>query len=202
MAALEMRQLLERWKGRLGQALVRWGSALLPPAEPKQFLMAAPLLSQAIEHQTVPSQALPSELLAASQCPGLREPLSVESAVLNRDMTVLKREAADTLAALGAAHALVASARLAQVQDLRIRFEKGEVAQDVMVALAADYQGWQNDQVRLFDALALVVGMKVPHGQVLDLVDPGLHRQARNHLEALSAEYQRGLLNEQFRRQP
>jgi len=191
-----MQELLERCKGRLGRALLRLGLALLPPAEVRQ--------AEAPQSLPVPQQAQEPRLgepLAAAQCPGLREPLSVESAVLARDMTVLKREAADALAALGAAHALVASARLAQVQDLRSRFESGEVTQDVMVALAGDYQGWQNDQVRLFDALSLVLGMKVPPGKVLDVVDPGLHPQARNHLEALSAEYQRGVLNEQFRRQ-
>jgi hypothetical protein len=191
-----MQELLERCKGRLGRALLRLGLALLPPAEDP--LAEAP---QAEAPQSLPVPQHSSEPLAAAQCPGLREPLSVESAVLGRDMTVLKREASDALAALGAAHALVASARLAQVQDLRSRFESGEVTQDVMVALAGDYQGWQNDQVRLFDALSLVLGMKVPPGKVLDVVDPGLHPQARNHLEALSAEYQRGVLNEQFRRQ-
>jgi hypothetical protein len=135
---------------------------------------------------------------AEAKCPGLREPLSVERAVLSRDLSVLKREAADALASLGAAHALVTSARLAQVQEVRNRFDKGEVADDVVVALAGDYQGWQNDQVRLFDALALVLRMRVPQGNVLDQVDPGLHQQALSHLEALSLEYQRRLLIEQF----
>jgi hypothetical protein len=131
-------------------------------------------------------------------CPGTREPLSVEEAVLDRDLTVLKREAADALAALGAAHALVTSSRLAQVQELRGRVESGELDADALMALAADYQGWQNDQVRLFDALALVLRMKVPRGNVLDQVDPGLHDQARSHLESLSLEYQRRLLMERF----
>jgi hypothetical protein len=129
----------------------------------------------------------------------VREPLSVESAVLSRDLTVLKREASDALASLGAAHALVTSARLAQVQELRPHVASGAVQGETLLALAADYQGWQNDQVRIFDALALVVRMRVPQGNVLDQVDPGLHEQARSHLEALSVEYQRGLLMDQFR---
>ena len=152
---------------------------LVPPAPPVRLAPMAPSAAEA-------------------KCPGLREPLSVESAVLSRDLSVLKREAADALAALGAAHALVTSARLAQVQEVRNRFDKGEVADDVVGALAGDYQGWQNDQVRLFDALALVLRMRVPQGNVLDQVDPGLHQQARSHLEALSLEYQRRLLIEQF----
>ena len=118
--------------------------------------------------------------------------------MLNRDMTVLKREAADSLAALGAAHALVASARLAQVQQLRPRVVEGQVPPEALMALAAEYQGWQSDQVRIFDALALVLRTRVPRGQVLDLVDPGLQDQARSHLEALSLEYQRRLLAQQF----
>jgi hypothetical protein len=128
----------------------------------------------------------------------VREPLSVEAAVLSRDMTVLKREAADSLAALGAAHALVSSARLAQVQALRSRVIEGQVPEQALVALAAEYQGWQADQVRIFDALSLVMRMRVPRGLVLDQVDPALQEQARNHLEALSLEYQRRLLAEQF----
>jgi len=45
---------------------------------------------------------------------------------------------------------------LAQVQEVRNRFDKGEVADDVVVALAGAYQGWQNDQVviGLFDPVA------------------------------------------------
>jgi hypothetical protein len=68
--------------------------------------------------------------------------------------------------------------------------------------MAADYQGWQNDQVRLFDAMALVLRMSVPSATTLELVDPQLHEQARAHLASLSAEYQRGLLLEQFRDTP
>jgi hypothetical protein len=61
-----------------------------------------------------------------------------------------------------------------------------------------DYQGWQNDQVRLFDALAMILRMRVPEGSTLEQVDPVLREQARAHLEALSVEYQRGLLMQQF----
>jgi hypothetical protein len=110
----------------------------------------------------------------------VREPLSVEAAVLSRDMTVLKREAADSLAALGAAHALVASARLAQVQALRPLVVEGKAPGEALMALAAEYQGWQSDQVRIFDALALVMRTRVPDGLVLDHVDPGLQEQARS----------------------
>jgi hypothetical protein len=137
----------------------------------------------------------------AALCPGQREPLNVEQAVLARDMTLLKREAADALAALGSAHALVTSARLAQVQQLRPLVEKGEVPGEALKALAADYQGWQNDQVRLFDALALVMRMEVPEGMVLDQVDPALQEQARQHLSSLAAEYQRRQLLYQIKRQ-
>ncbi|MFZ0408538.1 MAG: hypothetical protein WAM11_10580 [Cyanobium sp.] len=137
----------------------------------------------------------------AAFCPGQRQPLSVEEAVLARDMSLLRREAADALAALGAAHALVTSARLAQVQHLRPLVEKGEVSGEALKALAADYQGWQNDQVRLFDALGLVMRMQVPPGRVLDQVDPALQDQARQHLASLSVEYQRRQLQHQIQRQ-
>jgi hypothetical protein len=40
--------------------------------------------------------------------------------------------------------------------------------------------------------------MRVPKGNVLDQVDPGLHEQAKSHLESLSLEYQRRLLMDQF----
>jgi len=126
----------------------------------------------------------------------------VEAAVLSRSMALLKREAADSLAALGAAHALVTSARLSQVQHLREQVERGAAAGDSLADLADDYQGWQNDQVRLFDAMALVLRMSVPSGTTIELIDPQLHEQARAHLASLSAEYQRGLLLEQFRDAP
>ena len=67
-----------------------------------------------------------------------------------------------------------------------------------LVDLAGDYQAWQNDQVRLFDALALVLGMAVPDGRAFDQIDSGMAEAARAHLSALAAEYQRRLLSEQF----
>jgi hypothetical protein len=154
----------------------------------------SPALEMAPQHAKTAPPPAPIDAL----CPGVREPLSVEAAVLGRDMTVLKREAADSLAALGAAHALVSSARLAQVQELRPRVMAGQVPGEALMALAAEYQGWQGDQVRIFDALALVLRMRVPRGLVFDQLDPVLQEQARTHLEALSLEYQRRLLAEQF----
>jgi len=130
--------------------------------------------------------------------PALREPLTMEQAVLQRDMSLLKREAADALAALGAAHAMVTSSRLAQIQGLRHQVRVGQLPDQALIALVTDYQGWQNDQVRLFDALAMVLRMRVPEGSTLEQVDPVLREQARAHLEALSVEYQRGLLMQQF----
>jgi len=135
---------------------------------------------------------------ASAGYPALREPLTMEQAVLQRDMSLLKREAADTLAALGAAHAMVTSSRLAQMQGLRSQVRAGQQPDQALIALVTDYQGWQNDQVRLFDALALVLRMRVPEGTTLEQVDPALRDQARAHLEALSVEYQRGLLMQQF----
>jgi hypothetical protein len=44
--------------------------------------------------------------------------------------------------------------------------------------------------------------MGVPAATTLELIDPQLHEQARAHLASLSAEYQRGLLLEQFRDAP
>lgn len=151
-----------------------------------------------LEPAPQPAKLAPAPAPVDALCPGVREPLSVEAAVLGRDMTVLKREAADSLAALGAAHALVSSARLAQVQELRPRVMAGQVPGEALMALAAEYQGWQGDQVRIFDALALVLRMRVPRGLVFDQLDPGLQEQARSHLEALSLEYQRRLLADQF----
>ena len=135
---------------------------------------------------------------ASAGFPALREPLTMEQAVLQRDMSLLKREAADALAALGAAHAMVTSSRLAQIQGLRHQVRVGQLPDQALIALVTDYQGWQNDQVRLFDALAMVLRMRVPEGSTLEQVDPVLRDQARAHLEALSVEYQRGLLMQQF----
>ncbi len=175
--------------------------------EPPPAPITAPITAQttppaqAALTASVPEPALtraPAPDPGAALLPGVREPLSVEAAVLSRDMTVLKREAADSLAALGAAHALVSSDRLAQVQELRPRVMEGQASGEALMALAAEYQGWQGDQVRIFDALALVMRMRVPRGVVLDQLDPALQEQARSHLEALSVEYQRRLLAEQF----
>ena len=135
---------------------------------------------------------------AAPLTPALRRPISIEKAVLNHDLRVLRREAADALAALGAAHALVSSARLAQVQELRQQIGQGGVTEDTLLSLAADYQGWMNDQVRLFDALSMVMRMRIPAGRVLDQVDPAMRPQARNHLEMLCLEYERQQLNQRF----
>jgi hypothetical protein len=76
--------------------------------------------------------------------------------------------------------------------------ESGQTSGKALMSLAADYQAWQNDQVRLFDAMALVLRMKVPQGNVLDQMDPSLHEQAISHLQALSLEYQRRLLIHRF----
>jgi hypothetical protein len=167
-----------------------------PP--PPNFLPArnSPAGITPADSQVIPVTQTPPPVDAL--CPGVREPISVEDAVLHRDMSVLKREAADALAALGAAHALITSARLAQVQQLRPEVESGGVTPEALMALAADYQGWQNDQVRLFDALSLIMRMRVPQGLVLDQMDPALHGQARSHLEALSLEYSRRQLMDRF----
>jgi len=203
--------LLRSW---LGQSLVRIGQRLSasvdsPPVLPPVQVSFAPPpphppLPAAVDGPPAPSGVsgrtpMPS---AALFTPASREPLTVEAAVLSRSMALLKREASDSLAALGAAHALVTSARLSQVQHLRDQVERGAASVDALGALAADYQGWQNDQVRLFDAMALVLRMAVPNGTALELIDPQLHEQARAHLASLSAEYQRGLLMEQFRDAP
>ena len=197
---------------RFGEFLVRLGLRLAPAAESPPdrpaVLVKVPLSSQS---GGAAADATTSQPLAESRVsvppaalfnPASREPLTGEAAVLSRSMALLKREAADSLAALGAAHALVTSARLSQVQHLREQVERGAVTGDALAALAADYQGWQNDQVRLFDAMALVIRRSVPSGTTLELVDPQLHEQARAHLASLSAEYQRGLLLEQFRDAP
>jgi hypothetical protein len=93
---------------------------------------------------------------------------------------------------------MVTSSRLAQIQGLRHQVRVGQLPDQALIALVTDYQGWQNDQVRLFDALAMVLRMRVPEGSTLEQVDPVLRDQARAHLEALSVEYQRGLLMQQF----
>ncbi|WP_398333067.1 hypothetical protein [Vulcanococcus sp.] len=176
-----------QWRTRLADTLIRWGAALKP----------APAL---VPPPTVLAPQLPDarQQAAISQLPGLRAPLSIEEAVRERDLTVLKREASDALAALAAAHAVVTSARLAQLHNLRQAVERGELEEQEMVDFAGDYQAWQNDQVRLFDALALVLGMAVPEGGAFEQIDEDLLESAEAHLTALGAEYQRRLLSEQF----
>ena len=197
---------LRHW---LARVLVDWGEALQPTTPAEQSSPGVELHSSNEQipdptPPTVPQQTVKSSPVTKdpppldSLCPGVREPISVEDAVLHRDMSVLKREAADALAALGASHALITSARLAQVQRLRPEGESGGVTSETLMAIAADYQGWQNDQVRLFDALSLIMRMRVPQGLVLDQMDPALHGQARSHLEALSLEYSRRQLMDRF----
>jgi hypothetical protein len=177
-------QELRRW---FAQRLQGWASAVAPPrsAQPPNAEAASiPLLTP----------------LAA--CPATREPLSVEQAVLERSLRVLRREAADALAALGSAHALVSSARFSQLQEVRQRVADGQLPQETLQTMAADYQGWQSDQVRLFDALGLVLRMRIPQGMALEQVGQELEEQARHHLSSLAVEYQRGLLAQQFRPAP
>lgn len=194
-------QPLRRW---LAESLIRLGQRLSPLAEPPPPAPPLPIsFIPSPPHPAAtdgPPAAAPAPAMLFS--PASREPLTVEAAVLSRSMTLLKREAADSLAALGAAHALVTSARLSQVQQVREQVERGDAPVEALGAIAADYQGWQNDQVRLFDAMALVLRMAVPGSTALELVDPQLHEQARAHLASLSTEYQRGLLMEQFRDAP
>ncbi len=188
---------------------MRWGAALQPAAAPGPAnahdrlpvpRAAAPLPPprQGSAEPGPPSPAERRRGAPLAKRPGVRAPLSVERAVLSRDLAVLKREATDALAALGAAHAVVTSARLAQVQNVRSEVQAGRLAEEELVELAGDYQAWQNDQVRLFDALALVLGMPVPEGRAFDQIDPSLNAPARAHLSALAAEYQRRLLSDQF----
>ena len=184
---------------------MRWGAALQPPsstpAAPGSASDTAPALPPPDDGGPEPPPAARPERRRAAPLakrPGVRPPLSVERAVLSRDLAVLKREATDALAALGAAHAVVTSARLAQVQNVRSEVQAGRIAEDDLVELAGDYQAWQNDQVRLFDALALVLGMPVPEGRAFDQIDASLTAPARAHLSALAAEYQRRLLSDQF----
>jgi len=201
-------QPLRRW---LGHHLVVLGQRIAPvapvpaPAMPVLVKAAPPPAGErppAAAPSPPPLPASRAPFTASLATPANREPLSVEEAVLGRSMALLKREASDSLAALGAAHALVTSARLSQVQQLRDLVERGTVPLEALGALAADYQGWQNDQVRLFDAMALVLRMAVPTGTALEQIDPHLHEQARAHLASLSTEYQRGLLMDQFRESP
>ncbi|MGB5135886.1 MAG: hypothetical protein WBN89_12005 [Prochlorococcaceae cyanobacterium] len=178
-----MPRLLQEWRRWLAQQLRRWAAALAPPSTP----------------QLTPPPSLEPLLSPLASCPATREPLSVEQAVLERSLGVLRREAADALAALGSAHALVSSARFSQLQEVRQQVTAGQLPDEALQTMAADYQGWQSDQVRLFDALALVLRMRIPQGMALEQVGEDLAPQARRHLASLAAEYQRGLLVQQFR---
>lgn len=202
--------LVRRWRLRLGRRLRRWGDALAPspqsPAAAAPAPTTAPTTSPPPLVRPVPELNRPRQprnpLLAPSattrQLPGVREPLSVEQAVRGRDLTVLRRETADALAALGAAHALVASARFTQLQEVRQQVERGQASEEDLATMAADYLGWQGDQVRLFDALSMVLGMRVPQARALDLIDPSVRGAAQAHLNSLMLEYQRRLLDHQF----
>ncbi|MEB3199494.1 MAG: hypothetical protein VKK62_03055 [Synechococcaceae cyanobacterium] len=196
-----MRNLIRALRLHLGSLLLQGAQRLLPPpvaaaASPGPATPdRSPLAAAASPPGASVKGGPPPGSLAGGSDPALtaaqREPISVERAVLQHDMRVLRREAADALAALGAAHALVSSSRLAQVQDLRQQLSQGRGSDETLLALAADYQAWINDQVRLFDALALVMRLQVPSGAVLEQVDPALESQARHHLTSLSLEYER-----------
>ncbi len=184
IAAAHLRRLRQGLAARLN----RWGKALDPETG------AAP---PPVEVRPPRSQ-LASPAAARGQRPGVRLPLAMDQAVRRRNLPVLRREAADGLAALAAAHALVASARFTQLQERRQEGGEGASDDDELATLAADYLGWQSDQVRLFDALGMVLGMRVPSGSTLELIDPALHPAAEQHLASLAVEYQRRLLDQQF----
>jgi hypothetical protein len=178
----------------LGTAAQSQGGPARPAAEPRRD----PAADKAADRC---EDGSPDQPDGAPLTPALRRPIPIEKAVLHHDLRVLRREAADALAALGAAHALVSSARLAQVQELRQQLGEGHVSEDTLLSLAADYQGWVNDQVRLFDALSLVMRMRIPAGRVLEQVDPAMRPQACSHLEMLCLEYERQQLNQRFPRE-
>jgi hypothetical protein len=92
----------------------------------------------------------------------------------------------------------VASARFTELQERRQGADLGEAEEEALATMAADYLGWQSDQVRVFDALGMVLGMRVPSGSTLSLIDPLLRPAAEQHLASLAVEYQRRLLDQQF----
>ena len=192
------RHLRQRLAERLAQQLHRWATAIGPDSatEPSPSLEASSQPAAALETAALGTAAQATSPLA--QCPAMREPVSIEEAVLQRSLAVLRREAADSLAALGAAHALVSSARLSQLQQVQQQLAAGAASPEALMTLAADYHGWQSDQVRIFDALALILRMRIPKGTALEQVGGELQQQARGHLSSLAVEYQRGLLNQQF----
>lgn len=192
MSRITMGNPLRQLRLQLGSLLLHGAEWLLPPASPRE-----PCPPPAGADSGLAQAATAA---AAALTPAQRQPLSVERAVLQHDMRVLRREAADALAALGAAHALVSSARLAQVQERRQQLSQGKDADETLLTLAADYQAWVNDQVRLFDALGLVMRLQVPAGAVLEQVDPSLQNQARHHLASLCLEYERQQLSQRHGR--
>lgn len=179
---------LRRWRQQLAARLCRWGRAL----DPNQTALQQP------PAPLPPRSQLAYPAAPRGQLPGVRLPLSLEQAVRRRNLPVLRREAADALAALGAAHALVASARFTELQERRQETGDREAADGELATMAADYLGWQSDQVRLFDALDMVLGMRVPSGSTLTMIDPLLRPAAEQHLASLAVEYQRRLLDQQF----
>ena len=211
---------LQRWRQELAQQLERWALALraapaaASSADPDRSGRSVPQASLAEPAPAPTSQPADAADAAAGtaptsdvtdpedQCPASRPPLSLEQAVRQRSLGLLQREAADALAALAGAHALVSSARFSQLQELRQQVAAGAMPQDMLNTLAADYQGWHSDQVRLFDALALVLRMRIPRGKALDQVGETLQQQCLEHLASLSADYQRGLLERQLQQQP
>ena len=58
--------------------------------------------------------------------------------------------------------------------------------------------GASTTAVRLFDALSMVLAMRVPPARALDLIDPSVRPAAQAHLSSLTVEYQRRLLDHQF----
>jgi hypothetical protein len=214
---------LQRWRQELAQQLERWALALraapaaASSADPDRSDRSGRSVPQASLAESAPAPTnQPADAADAAagtaptsdvtdpedQCPASRPPLSLEQAVRQRSLRLLQREAADALAALAGAHALVSSARFSQLQELRQQVAAGAMPQDMLNTLAADYQGWHSDQVRLFDALALVLRMRIPRGKALDQVGETLQQQCLEHLASLSADYQRGLLERQLQQQP
>lgn len=68
-------------RARLADVLVGWAARLKPAPEPEPQLQDPP--------------PKPRKRAAMSQMPGLRAPLSIDKAVRNRDLNVLKREASE-----------------------------------------------------------------------------------------------------------
>lgn len=84
-----------------------------------------------------PRSQLSSPAAPRGQLPGVRLPLSMEQAVRRRNLPVLRREAADALAGLGASHALVASARFTELQERRQGTGDGEAADGELATMTS-----------------------------------------------------------------